>query len=90
VVAAAGAVDRFPQVRRGVRRLALVRLLRAVDGASQVAVEKAAGELVADQRADRRRAHPVLTALRVVTGVDDGAGGDLRLVDRWHRLRAVR
>jgi hypothetical protein len=82
VIATVRAVGGLPQVRRGVGRLRLVGLLRVEAGAAEVAVEDAAPELVADQRPDRRRPHPVLAPLRVVARVQDRAGRDLGLVDR--------
>jgi hypothetical protein len=86
VVIAHGVVYGFPEVVRPVA-FRLAGLLRGVAGPGQVPVEQGGRHPVSQDRSRRARPDEVLLAARMIGGIDDPAGGDLRLVDRRHGLR---
>ena len=80
-------VNRMPQVVRTIGILGFRRLLHPVSDAREVAIAQARRDAVADNRFDGWKADEVL-APWMVRRPDDRLGGDLRLKNRRHRLRA--
>ncbi len=64
----------------------VLRVVKPSVGTAKIPVEQAGGDGIGGKGTQRAGADPVLSALRVVRGVEDTAGGELRLVDRRHRL----
>src|SRR5688572_3563203 len=88
VIHVAGAVFGREEVSTPLASQRLLGLLRAPSVACEVAVAPARQESVAEDRLVRRPPNPHLATI-VLACPQDGAGGDLGLVDRWDGLRMV-
>lgn len=81
VVVPAPAVGGLPEVTGSVRGSRGVGLLGVEAGAGEVVVQERGGQLVCQDGREGGRADGILLAPGMVGCVDDGAGGDFRLVD---------